>query len=398
LRITLIKNMKHLTRTLHLWTGLIFGAILVLQGLSGSILAWRQELDRMLNPSLLQVAPPPGMRAGAPLRLAPAAVQAATQALARDPRYGAPGMLSLPARAGEVIIAWYRPAPALGGPAWRQPVTRQVMLDPATLTVTGERNWGEAGWSRELLLPTIFQFHHYLLAGEVGKTVVAIEGVALVLAALSGIVLWWPRLTRSALWAAVTVRHGGSWPRFHFQLHRAAGFFAAPAFLVLGFSGVHFTMPQWTTPAIGMFVPVTPNDKPRNLSPSGAQKISAAEAVAAAQARLPGARVTRLNFPAKASQPYEIRLRQPGELRDGDGATRISIDARDGRVLRLADPLRASGGDAFLGTLYPLHTGEALGLPGRILISLCGLLPLGFFVTGLTVWLKLRRKKRRVNP
>lgn len=382
--------MKPLIRTVHLWTGLVFGAVLVVLGLTGSALSWIHELDSMLNPGLLQVAPPANLRAGDALRVDAALVQAATDALIADPRYGRPSMLELPERAGDVFVAWYRPTPAADPAPWRQPVTRQVMVDPTTLTVTGERNWGEAGLTRPLLMPTLFHIHRYLVAGEVGKMVIAVTGVSALLMTLTGIVLWWPRMARAAIWKAITVRHGGSWPRFSFQLHRAGGFFAAPMLLVTAFSGVYFNMPNWVTPAIKAVSHVSPGGKLTNKSNSG-WRVSAAEAVAAAQAEFPDSRVSRLSFPAKPDQPFEARVRQPGELRMGPGATRISIDSGNGTVLRVIDPVRAKGGDKFISWLFPLHTGEAFGTAGRVFISLFGLVPLAFFVTGLVVWLKLRK-------
>ena len=385
--------MKPFLRTVHLWAGLVFGTILVLQGLTGSALSWIHELDAMLNPGLLQVAPPPGLRAGAALRIAPAEVQAVHDALARDARYGKPNMLELPERAGDVYVAWYRPGKAQS--LWQQPVTRQVMVDPATRTVLGERNWGEAGLSRPLLMPTLFHFHRYLLAGEGGKVVIAVQGVALALMAITGIVLWWPRMTLQAIANALKVRFGGNWPRFSFQLHRSAGFFLAPVLLFLGLSGVHFNMPTWTTPLVETVATVTPNAKPENRAPASLPTISVAQAVAAAQAHFPAARVGRVSLPAGAQAPYEVRVRQPGELRQGPGATRISIDARDGAVLRVADPLGGRAGDRFLGALFPLHSGEAFGNAGKAFISIAGLAPLVFFVTGIVMWVKFRRKPKK---
>ena len=393
--------MKQFLRTVHLWTGLVFGTILVVLGLTGSVLSWIHELDSMLNPGLLQVAPPPDMRAGEPLRVDASLVQAATDALVADPRYGRPGMLELPERAGDVFVAWYRPAPAADGAPWKQAVTRQVMIDPASLAVTGERNWGEAGLSRPLLMPTLFHIHRYLVAGDVGKMVIAVTGVSLLLMTLTGIVLWWPRMARAAIWKAMTVRHGGSWPRFSFQLHRAGGFFAAPILLVIAFSGVYFNAPDWVTPTIKAVSQVSPGGKLTNKSAAAASRVSAAEAVVAAQAEFPGGRVSRLSFPAKPDQPFEARVRQPGELRMGPGATRISIDSGNGAVLRVIDPIRAKGGDKFISWLFPLHTGEAFGTAGRVFISLFGLVPLAFFATGLVVWLKLRKPvkaPRRKQP
>lgn len=385
--------MKKIVLTLHLWTALVFGAIFVVLGLTGSALVWIHELDVFFNPELLQVSAPRGQRTGELLRADPALVQAVVERLTADPRYGKPNSLELPMRAGDVFVAWYRPAPDGSAAPWVQSVSRQVMVDPAHLRVTGERNWGQFGLSRALLMPTLFHLHRTLVAGESGKVVVAVAGVALLLTVLTGIVLWWPRMVPAQVWRAVTVRHGGSWPRFSYQLHRAGGFFAAPVLLVLAFSGIHFNMPHWVLPVINALSPVTPNTKLMNQSADHGGGAPLARALAVAQAQFPDGRISRIALPGKAGQPFEIRVRQHGELRQGPGATRISVDSGDASVLRVIDPEQARGGDKLLSWLFPLHTGEAFGLGGRIFISLFGLAPLAFFVTGLVIWIKLRRKK-----
>ncbi|MCA1856499.1 PepSY domain-containing protein [Massilia oculi] len=385
--------MKPLIRSVHLWAGLVFGTILVLQGLTGTVIGWRHELDAWLNPGLLRVAPPPGTIAGAEARPSAAQVAAVSTRLAGDPAYGRPDTLFLPEVHGDVYVAWYRPEKPAS--RWSQGVTRQVMVDPASLRVLGERNWGEAGLSRPLLMPTLFHLHRYLMSGDAGKLVIAVQGVALMLLCLSGIVVWWPKPTLAAFWHAVTVRRGGNWPKFSFQLHRAAGFWVAPVLLVLGFSGVYFNAPEWLTPAIRAAAPLAENVKVTNASPNDGPRIDAGAALAAAQARYPQARVSRIGIPTKPEQPYEVRVRQPGELRHGPGATRVSVDAGSGEVLRTVDPLAARGGDWFVSTLYPLHTGEAFGTAGRVLISVVGMTPLVFFITGLVVWIKFRRKPAR---
>ncbi|MGH8855039.1 MAG: PepSY-associated TM helix domain-containing protein, partial [Telluria sp.] len=234
--------MKSLNRTIHLWAGLVFGTILVLQGLTGTVIGWRHELDAWLNPGLLQVAPPAGTTAGAEARPTPAQVAAVAARLQGDPAYGRPDTLFLPEAHGDVYVAWYRPEKPMSG--WAQGVTRQVMVDPANLVVLGERNWGEAGFSRPLLMPTLFHLHRYLMLGEVGKLVIAVQGVALLLLTLTGIVVWWPKLTLAAFWHAISVRRGGNWPKFSFQLHRAAGFYMAIPLLVLAVSGIYFNAPD----------------------------------------------------------------------------------------------------------------------------------------------------------
>jgi uncharacterized iron-regulated membrane protein len=162
---------------------------------------------------------------------------------------------------------------------------------------------------------------------------------------------------------------------------------------VTAVSGIYFNMPHWVTPVVNVISPMTPNTKMTNRSSAGGEGITAAAAVAAAQALFPEGRVSRVSFPAKAGQPFEIRVRQPMELRQGPGATRISIDSGDGRVLTVIDPERHRGGDRFLSWLFPLHTGEAFGVAGRIFISFLGMMPLAFFITGLVIWIKIRKKR-----
>jgi uncharacterized iron-regulated membrane protein len=107
--------------------------------------------------------------------------------------------------------------------------------------------------------------------------------------------------------------------------------------------------------------------------------------------------VSRIVLPARSGLPYEVRLRQPGEVRQGDGNTRVTVDGSTGRILRVRDPLRARAGDAFLDWQFPLHTGEAFGTAGRIIITVVGIAPAAFLVTGLAVWWQRRKAQRRAQ-
>jgi uncharacterized iron-regulated membrane protein len=130
-------------------------------------------------------------------------------------------------------------------------------------------------------------------------------------------------------------------------------------------------------------------------APAGARPLQAGEIMAAAQAQYPQAQVTRIGFPRKPGDAFEVRLRQPGEVRQDTGATRLWLDAWTGQRLGVRDPQDAPAGDTLLNWLFPLHTGEAFGLAGRVFITLFGLAPLGFAVTGLLIWWKRRRGHQR---
>jgi uncharacterized iron-regulated membrane protein len=84
-------------------------------------------------------------------------------------------------------------------------------------------------------------------------------------------------------------------------------------------------------------------------------------------------------------------LRQPGEVGTRFPRTNVWIDATDGRILATRDPTHNSGGDIFMDWLHPLHSGEAFGLAGRLIILLSGIVPILLLITGSIRWLQKKR-------
>ena len=89
-----------------------------------------------------------------------------------------------------------------------------------------------------------------------------------------------------------------------------------------------------------------------------------------------------------------MRLLQAAEVRADTGDTRIRLRA-DGSVVDRRDPLRGPAGDRLIAWLFPLHSGEALGLAGRIAWTVFGVAPALLFVTGTWLWWKRRRVAKR---
>ena len=93
---------------------------------------------------------------------------------------------------------------------------------------------------------------------------------------------------------------------------------------------------------------------------------------------------------------YRIALREQGDDSERGGIV-VFVDPRSSAVLRQLDPATQTSGDAFLAYQRPLHEGDALGIGGRVVISVVGLLPALFVVTGTMMWLRSRRFKGRAR-
>jgi len=373
-----------LLRRIHLWLALPFAFFLIIQGLSGAVIMWKYELDAMLNPDLLRVVVPrsdmPGNRNRLPLSLL-------LTHLEQDKKYGEPSMLELPIHDDEVVIAWYR--------SGKSP-TRQVMLNPYSGEVLGERISGQIGLSRALFIPTVLSLHRQLLSGNNGKLMVTFNGVVLAIMALSGIYLWWPVWRKKAVWQALTVSYQGSWKRFNYRLHRATGFYAAPVFLMFAITGVYFNQPEWISTVASPFVAVLVKNThittsaPITNANAAAVQLNLDQIIALAKQQFPLAYVSRISLPRGSDSDYEVRLHQPGELRKGSGATKVSIDADHGVVVNTRDPLKTQGEALFYSYFFPLHNGELFGTIGKIILSIVGLLPILFAVSGTRIWLRRR--------
>lgn len=101
-----------------------------------------------------------------------------------------------------------------------------------------------------------------------------------------------------------------------------------------------------------------------------------------------------MRLPIGPDGVYDIGKRAPDEV--GNRPYRhVWIDQYSGAVRYVQDPHRGTAGDKFVEWQFPLHTGEAFGLPGRILGCIAGLVPTVLYVTGFIRWRQKARAKRR---
>ena len=59
-------------------------------------------------------------------------------------------------------------------------------------------------------------------------------------------------------------------------------------------------------------------------------------------------------------------------------------------------PGSGSAGDIFLQSMFPLHSGRIVGVAGRVLMSVMGVVIATLSITGVLIWARKRRSRRRV--
>ncbi len=81
----------------------------------------------------------------------------------------------------------------------------------------------------------------------------------------------------------------------------------------------------------------------------------------------------------------------------GGGHKTLYFDAHSGKPLGQRIPWTGTAADLFVQAQFPLHSGRILGLPGRILISLMGIVVALLSVTGVIIWWRKHSARRRTR-
>ncbi len=377
-----IRAWRALWVQVHLYVGLFVGALLVIFGITGSVLVFWQEIDEWLNPALLTVTvPPSGRDVYKPLgEMLAAAEQAALPGSRVTQIYGAP--------TPERVWAIYMEHPTK---AWQR-----IFVDPYQARVTGLRTYGADEWVPRYLMDAIFALHYTLFLGATGITGAAIGALLLILSLMTGLIVWWPR---GGQWRqAFMIRRPFAPFRFLFDLHKTVSLYPCLMLGAVLLSGVYMNMADpflWVTQ---LFSPATRG--PVQASDSGAQadarQIAPEQAVAVAAARYPEGRLAGVSMPDGPTGVYQVGRREIPGLSAFWSERIVSVDPYSGAILDVRAPdTRRSAGETFIDWQWPLHSGQAFGMSGRLLVCASGLACPVIYATGFLMWWRKRTSARR---
>jgi|TARA_R110000851_G_scaffold164935_1_gene309350 uncharacterized iron-regulated membrane protein len=373
-----MKNARRIWLSIHLYLGLSIGAVLVLLGLTGSILVFYLDIDQILNPKMEPTSVPYEMPAQQDI------LDALQQA---HPTRTDPWRIEQPMQADWPIMArYYTPIESVG----KNFAPLMLTVDPITLEVTSSRLWGDYA------MTWIYDLHYSLLLDKPGKIDIGIIGLISLISFISGIWLWWPRWAGLKQALKPQLRSGKA--RLNYDLHVLSGSYGVLLLLILSLTGAALALPDETAMLVKPFSPLTSAPNIALDHGESADRITADQAVEIANNRFPDAELRWVETPGLNNQKaWRIALYQEGEPSRRFPRTQVWIDPVSGEILGLRDTKQDTGGDVLMHWLHPLHNGEVFGMTGRILVFIAGLLPLILFVTGLIRWLQKRRARRLIT-
>lgn len=380
------KSLRQFWLNVHLYIALSVGFIFVIFGLTGSINIFHWELEELGLPEVRHE------RYEKPLALDSIMEKVRKRHPSRQGQWN----LYMPGYERDYLWLWYPKPEEYAGRLFKP---FGVVVNPYTGDLVEEHFWGETVWT------FVYQLHATLLAARyfeadnarVVAKIVSILGLFFMASILSGFYLWWPSSGRFG--QAIRFKRKAGSARLIYDVHKLTGLSCMVVLFLTAFTGFSFRYKDFLKPIVSQFSTVNSihHQDPKGLKSNpkaGRQPISIKEAITIADSVFPYAELRWLATPNDLEGVYAVEKKQAGEANSRRPRSKVWIDQYDGRVLAVEDPNLFTAGETFFNLIWPLHNGEAFGLPGRIVWCMTGLAPLLLYVTGILRWLQKRQAKR----
>lgn len=340
---------------IHKWIGLILAILIIPIALSGSALVWRGWLGEQLNP---QRYPAVTSELSAPSVYE----EAARRRLSPGDRIAS---IAFPSEKGSVQVT-VNEAPSGDS----RPGRSWIWLDPKTSEELDRAKPGEG------VVSFAHDLHGHLLMPGAGRKAVGMIGIAMLISSLTGLWLWWPLKGSFA--------QGFRWnrrPDFNSNVHHLGGFWIALPLAVMSATGAWISFPEVFSKFSDLeAAQVRPGMPGRPLT---IPRLGVDQASGAAQRLAPG-RVTNIAWPTGTKPEWAVRVK-------GNGAP-VEVLVQDLDAMAKFAPEKPM---TLTRTMERIHEGGDMPLWWQVIIFVSGILPGILAVTGILMWLRMRRRRDR---
>ena len=348
-------NLRKSSLVLHRYIGILAGLVVCIVGITGSLLVFEAELDRVLHP----------------YSIVPQAALLPHQKLIAVAQQAAPDLKPHRITMPESIDRPYTVMMADPDDNYTD-----VLLDPYTGKVLDTKPWQQTlgGW--------LIDLHVHLFAGDLGGQIVGIAGVALLLLGATGLFLWtgWRKLK-----LGFKIRWQARWQILNYDLHNVGGIISVLLLSIVAFTGAAMVYHTSVEAGLRWLLPSVPAPEVASQVVAGKISLTADEIVQIAQTQFPTGQLFKF-YPAKTpTATFRVWLHLRGES-DFTKDVNLDFDRYTGALLKVDDARKSQIVDRILAAQYTLHVGHYGGIVTKIMYGSIGIAPLGLFITGAIIW------------
>lgn len=380
------KKLKKIVGFLHLWIGLLSGLIICISMTGASIFVWQEELTNWYYSNIIY-----SKKQGKDILPVSELHRRVTNAypgkefnflfVENDPNRN---------------YAW-RSYKASENPGWTWPSGIAhyliVFVNPYTGEITGHID-KRTDWI------SLSRFLHQtlLLEYELGTSIIGIAGLIMILMAVSGLVLWWPKTIHS-LKRRLKVKWKASFKRINWDIHAAGGFYTYLFILFFATTGLVWSYSWWRDGIVKLM-----GDDPEEIfSFKELPKIDSLSYlkgidIAYEDALTKRADWKKLTFGIPSPKKGKGRILAGIFYKSDDSWWSTSdyyhydpITGEQYEALRHDEKLLS---EKWRHSNYEMHVGSIYGLPTKIVAFICVLFFSFLPISGFLIWLNRQKKKK----
>lgn len=236
-------------------------------------------------------------------------------------------------------------------------------------------------WTSKLVI-NAFNLHTKLAGGRIGQIAVDVATFETLLLVPTGFILWWRTKRKSVKWSA-------GWHRVFWDLHNCAGIVGALPIIFLAITGALIAL-KIPSSSFAESNPPLKLPEARSVRPADAATrapVTLDSIIAAADVALPGARILQIQYPEAPWSTYVVRKRAGGWGSKGPNSD-VSVNRYTGEVVRVDDAREYTASFRWYQLAKKLHSGDVFGLFGRTVLAIGSLILAVSAFTGIALGLK----------
>lgn len=348
----------------HGWLGLSSGLFFLILGITGSLLLFRHDLDRALNPDIYH-------RSDSGLMIsADSAYRIVAEA---SPGFEKIVLHDFPLSSEEPYeFMLYRKT--------KSPFNNHLsfaFVDSHRGIILRQGNYEDLGGS---FIRWIYAMHYSFLFGRIGQAICAILGILLLLTIVSGLVVYRKYIRKVILFQVPLYKQGR---RLYSSLHRVVGVWSALINIVLLITGVWMNIP--------VFQPLfSDHQTMEQKQGSFTAKPNLDKLLDYCKVAAPGFEPIAINIPKDDKSPILVRghLSSTTFFLFGGKASNFAFDPVHATFMKQFDIEKADFSKKISWAIYQLHIGGFGGYLVKFIYALIGLTPALLALTGTYLWYK----------
>ncbi|WP_164914179.1 PepSY-associated TM helix domain-containing protein [Aquimarina sediminis] len=375
---------KKIFGEIHLWLGVIGGIILFVVCLTGTILAFEEDVIEIINKEY--------------------------RLTVSDNRHSIYEIKSFVEHQKnvEVVDVFYREDNKEGYPISigyidkkkKQRRPDRISLNPYTLEEVEESEFLKGHHFFE----TIAVLHRWLLLDKkIGRPIVGASTIVFIVLCISGMVLWLPKkMKRWSAWRKnLTIKWNGKWKRINYDVHNTLGFYALFPMLIMAFSGLIWSY-GWYYEGLEKVLGdklgkqrfektiVLPHNKSFDES---VKPIESLVTKMNSHIEEPASYV-RVNFPQSEKHTLMIRRKSNGFF-SYDASDKFQFNPYTGEIVEIDLFKNWTVNQKIAALIRAIHIGSVYGTFSKIIYFISALIATSLPVTGVIIWINKLKKKRK---